>query len=553
MHRPVPLTEPGPASRVPQLVELGLLSRLALLGLALVLEKQILGRAIDFDRAQAAHGVGAVFFWAYHRGQFVLTAFLGTLVAFALARSGRDVAAVSARMSTAPIRPLPLAVHALLLALLLPLCRMAYAPGLPSTTQGLLLGLIVLLALLAILMVLAAASPLKLWAQLASCARPVWPYALASATIALVAWHWSQALWAPTARLTFILAQPLLRPLIPSLEIDAAQQLFITDSFGVRIDELCSGLEGMGLMVAFVAAWLAAFRQEYRFPRALLLLPAGALAMFALNILRITLLVLIGYYVSPEVAEHGFHSQAGWILFIAAACMLVWSSRRVAWLCPGASLPKPLERAANPAASYLLPLLTLLGAGMVAKAASGGFETLYPLRLIAGGAALILCRKGWRSLDWSCSWRGLLGGVLIGTLWLGYSRLLQRAQPMPQALSDLPDAGRVLWISCRALCATIVVPIAEELAYRGFLQRRLMAVDFESVAFGAVRWPAILISSIAFGAVHGLFWPVGILAGVLFGLISVRTGRIGEAVVAHAISNLIIAIAVLVFGAWQLW
>ncbi|MGA2738457.1 MAG: CPBP family glutamic-type intramembrane protease [Bryobacteraceae bacterium] len=44
------------------------------------------------------------------------------------------------------------------------------------------------------------------------------------------------------------------------------------------------------------------------------------------------------------------------------------------------------------------------------------------------------------------------------------------------------------------------VPIPEELAFRGFLLRRLMAEDFESIPLGRVTWPALLVPSVAFGA-----------------------------------------------------
>jgi len=35
--------------------------------------------------------------------------------------------------------------------------------------------------------------------------------------------------------------------------------------------------------------------------------------------------------------------------------------------------------------------------------------------------------------------------------------------------------------------------------------------------------------------------------------LAVRRGRIGEAVAAHAVTNLLIAVYVLAFGQWQLW
>jgi membrane protease YdiL (CAAX protease family) len=48
-------------------------------------------------------------------------------------------------------------------------------------------------------------------------------------------------------------------------------------------------------------------------------------------------------------------------------------------------------------------------------------------------------------------------------------------------------------------------------------------------------------------------WLPAIFAGMAYGAIAIKTGRIGEAVVAHATTNALIAAAVLLFDQWQLW
>jgi CAAX prenyl protease-like protein len=109
------------------------------------------------------------------------------------------------------------------------------------------------------------------------------------------------------------------------------------------------------------------------------------------------------------------------------------------------------------------------------------------------------------------------------------------------------------WTVLRVLAAVVTVPIAEELAYRGYLMRVLVARDFETVPFARVRWPALIVASVAFGAMHGAFWLPGIFAGLLYGLIAIRRNSLAEAIVAHATSNALIAATVLIFGRWELW
>jgi CAAX prenyl protease-like protein len=120
-------------------------------------------------------------------------------------------------------------------------------------------------------------------------------------------------------------------------------------------------------------------------------------------------------------------------------------------------------------------------------------------------------------------------------------------------LAGSSGTARITWITFRVLAATITVPIAEELAFRGFLLRRLVSKDFESVSFTRFTWFAVVVSSVLFGALHGSRWPAGIVAGLLYGYAVLRRGRIGEAVAAHATTNALLAGYVLLYGAWQFW
>ena len=103
------------------------------------------------------------------------------------------------------------------------------------------------------------------------------------------------------------------------------------------------------------------------------------------------------------------------------------------------------------------------------------------------------------------------------------------------------------------LAAVVTVPIAEELAFRGFLIRRLMAADFVALDIRSFSYLAVLISSVAFGLLHGDRWIAGTVAGLLYAVVFLRRGSIGDAVVAHATTNALIAAMVLIGGKWYLW
>jgi CAAX prenyl protease-like protein len=124
---------------------------------------------------------------------------------------------------------------------------------------------------------------------------------------------------------------------------------------------------------------------------------------------------------------------------------------------------------------------------------------------------------------------------------------------MPDSLSQLPGPARWFWIVSRALAAIVTVPICEELAYRGYLMRRFVSPDFDTLAFRDVPWFALAAAAIIFGISHGGLFVPAILAGAAYGLLAIRTNKLGEAIAAHATTNALLVVAVLVFDQWQLW
>jgi CAAX prenyl protease-like protein len=176
------------------------------------------------------------------------------------------------------------------------------------------------------------------------------------------------------------------------------------------------------------------------------------------------------------------------------------------------------------------------------------------LRVAAAGAALWYFRDTYRTLDWRVGWPALALGGLVFLIWIGLEPLAGSAHTgQPQPLAHASALVRITWLAVRILGAVITVPIAEELAFRGFLLRRLVSADFESVSWRTFAWVPFLISSIAFGLLHGDRWLAGTIAGMVYAFAMLRRGRIGEAAAAHAVTNALLAIFVLVTGNWQLW
>lgn len=121
--------------------------------------------------------------------------------------------------------------------------------------------------------------------------------------------------------------------------------------------------------------------------------------------------------------------------------------------------------------------------------------------------------------------------------------------------SSIPSADLLspVVLIFRTLRAAILVPIIEELFWRGWLMRWLDNPDFEKVPFGRYAHQAFWISALLFGSEHGPYWEVGIMAGAAYNFWAIRTKRLGDCVLAHGVTNLCLSVYTITTGKWEYW
>ena len=233
---------------------------------------------------------------------------------------------------------------------------------------------------------------------------------------------------------------------------------------------------------------------------------------------------------------------------------LLTAPRGIPWLSAAPLLHHtPVE---YPAAPYLLPFLALMAAGILSQAMTANFEWPYALRLFGAAAALWFFRHRYRRIDWHFSWTAVAAGIVVFLVWIAVDRLVHGSPGptgMPLELAQASSAVQFAWLSARIAGAVLAVPIAEELAFRGFGLRKLVDADFDLVPWRSWNWFALGGSSILFGALHGGLWLAGITAGAAYGWLMIRRGRLGDSVAAHATTNAVLAAYVLSTGRWDLW
>lgn len=429
------------------------------------------------------------------------------------------------------------------------------------------------LFVLLVLAITAVVAPLREVAAILRQLGPAWLYASVCAALSLVicflvgkAWsvhglYFEQAL----GDATFGATKHVLEWIYPQVVSVPSAEILGTPNFPVLIKGWCSGIEGMMLIGTLTVAWLIFARRELQIWRAILLVPLSMLVIWLLNLVRLVSLIAIGNAGHKQAAINGFHSVAGWISFNVVSVCFLLTANRIRWFREPES--ENAEDGLNPTgatfrwrnvpAIYLTPFLAIVAASLVSLATTGGFEWLYPLRFVVAVVVLWCFRKEYRNIDWKFGWAGIVAGLAIAVVWLVVRLWWLRSPAGPDltavGLAQLRRWERVSWIVVRVLAAVTTVPIAEELAFRGFVARRVMSEDVESVPNGRLSFMAIVVSSVLFGVMHGDMWAMGIASGVVFALLAKFRGRLGEAVAAHVVANLVIAVAALLLRNYSLW
>ena len=146
--------------------------------------------------------------------------------------------------------------------------------------------------------------------------------------------------------------------------------------------------------------------------------------------------------------------------------------------------------------------------------------------------------------------------ILPDLLFPGYrAHWLFTNSVMGAVSSSIPseDLRSPLVLVFRTLRAAILVPILEELFWRGWLMRWLDNPDFEKVPFGRYARQAFWISAVLFATEHGPFWDVGLMAGAAYNFWAIRTKKLGDCILAHGVTNLCLSIYTIATGKWEYW
>ena len=222
--------------------------------------------------------------------------------------------------------------------------------------------------------------------------------------------------------------------------------------------------------------------------------------------------------------------------------------------------PRPLVR---DDLAYVLPMAIFMAFIWIGATWPSIYPLTYVARVILVAAALIVLWRSYTKISWRYWWLGLIVGVVGIVQWIGMQLWLQRhfaffAPPDDPFDPTTTFAGSTAmlygFLAFRLIGAVLVVPVMEELFWRDFLWRQILAPnDFKLAEVGERSWSALLIVSIVFAFVHGHWWLTSIVWALMIGGLLMYTKSLGACIIAHAVTNLLLAVYVLRYRDWAFW
>ncbi len=215
---------------------------------------------------------------------------------------------------------------------------------------------------------------------------------------------------------------------------------------------------------------------------------------------------------------------------------------------------------------------------------------VYPVQCVIVGAVLLFFRKHYTLAPW----RGLVLAAALATVgiavwvlpamlyregmpsWCEWLGVVKRDEGFDPSIFDTGSTTTVLsaseesrwllvshhpmawWatVLARFFRMVIIVPLVEELFWRGFLMRYVQAGDrdFRTVPFGQHTWKTFWIVTVAVTLIHNPSDYLGAFVwGSLMYFVAVKTKSLGACVFMHAVGNLLLGLYVVQTKQWGFW
>lgn len=214
-------------------------------------------------------------------------------------------------------------------------------------------------------------------------------------------------------------------------------------------------------------------------------------------------------------------------------------------------------------AAPMFLFVILLSFGSALKIPGAGFWRatpefwIFPLQTLLCAGLLVFF---WRAYSFGPVRRPgftVLLALAVFALWIAPQQFLHFP---PRLIGFNPDklvgSPGFYWTTLvlRFVRLVVVVPLVEEIFWRGFLLRYLIAERFETIPFGTFSWLSFVVVTLAFCFSHSMpDWPAALVTGALYNLVAYRTKSLSSCILAHALTNLALGLWILATKQWGFW
>ena len=205
----------------------------------------------------------------------------------------------------------------------------------------------------------------------------------------------------------------------------------------------------------------------------------------------------------------------------------------------------------------LSALSGLLDSAHVLPADMGAMYLLYPLQTMICAGVLAVFWREYRLRPPQRAWIAMAIGVLVFALWVSPQAAFHRPARLEGFDPDVFAAQPGLYwtqMVMRLLRLVVVVPLLEEIFWRGFLLRYLINEEFEAVPFGTYTRMSNAVVAVGFMLEHSWAdWPAALATGLLYNFVAYRTRSLSSCILAHAITNALLGVYILMTRQWGFW
>jgi len=183
---------------------------------------------------------------------------------------------------------------------------------------------------------------------------------------------------------------------------------------------------------------------------------------------------------------------------------------------------------------------------------------LYPVKAGLVALALVVLWRYYTELKTRLPLKHVLLSVAVGivvlVLWVNLDAGWMLMGEMGKGYNPTDTSGQIDWlmVAFRIAGAALVVPVMEELFWRSFLQRWVQQPDFMTLNPAQIGLKALFIASALFAVEH-LQWLAGLVAGLAYGWLYIRTRNLWAPILAHAFTNGMLGAYVVATGRWSFW